>query len=102
MAQMAQMRAVMPTVLAIERRLARLEARTFTHRPAWTGRALPALDPDATRVVLKLLIEIGALIPPPPGAPDRFGDLRHALFGSGDAPADLEGREADATPPSTC
>jgi hypothetical protein len=97
---MAQMGA--PTVPAIERRLARLEAQAPTQRPTPAVCALPTLDPEAARVVLAILIEIGALIPPPPDAPDRFGDLRHALFGSDNAPADSERREANANPTSTC
>lgn len=69
------------TLAAANRRLTRLEAR----RPGWCG--YPRLAPPSVaflRVVLGMLAESGALEPPSPGVPDRFCDVRHALYGLDD------------------
>jgi len=84
----------MPTLAAIERRVAWLEARAPAQSSAPRRDSLPPLSPEAIRVVLKMLIEMGALIPPPGGHPDRWQELRLALFGPEPfARDDQQGRE---------
>ena len=65
----------------LERRLERLEARApaspFTSRPD----AFPPQSPEAIRAVLRMLVELDLLGPPPAGVPDRWREVRLALFG---------------------
>lgn len=72
------------TLVAANRRLARLEAR----RPGWAG--YPPLAPPSEAFlsqVLEMLAEAGALESPPSGARERWRDVRQALFGMDDLPA---------------
>ncbi|HZC05624.1 MAG TPA: hypothetical protein VE338_08280 [Ktedonobacterales bacterium] len=76
------------TTARLERRLAKLEARAPAQYSASRRDSLPPLSPEAIRVVLKMLVEMGALIPPPPGHPDHWQELRLALFGPGPLASD--------------
>ncbi len=69
------------TTARLERRLAKLEARAPAQHSASRRDSLPPLSPEAIRVVLKMLVEMGALIPPRPGHPDRWQEMRFTLFG---------------------
>lgn len=69
------------TRASLEQRLARLEVRALTPPFASRTDSFPPQSPEAIRAVLKMLVEIGALEPPPAGEPDRWQEVRLALFG---------------------
>lgn len=75
------------TARALRKRLDRLEAslRASADRGACVC-APPPLNIAKMRVILRMLIEAGALELPAPGEFDRWRDLRQALYGLDDLP----------------